>query len=360
MNRKLLLDDPIALRDLDSQGLVQMMADMPDHCRAASRTEWTLPDDYRAAQQLVLCGMGGSGIGNDLIHALLAPELGLPVLVHKDYGLPAFAGPDTLVALVSYSGQTEEVLSAYADARAAGAKVAAISAGGLLKERVSTDGLPHATLPEGLQPRAAIGYLFFCLLRLVEELGWLDGGLEGAAATHLADGCASHLERLRSRYDPRIALDQNPAKQIAEELHGRLPVIYGSTQFAAPAALRWKCQINENAKSVAFWNALPEMGHNEIEGWEHPEALRGRAALVFLRDRADHPQIALRIGATKDLLEEALCRVIEVESEGDTKTERLFSLIFLGDWVSVYLAYLQGVDPSVVKRIGRLKERLAQ
>ncbi|MFZ0493380.1 MAG: bifunctional phosphoglucose/phosphomannose isomerase [Acidimicrobiia bacterium] len=319
----------------------------------------TLPGQYRwaaelaqaevpAARSALICGMGGSGISGDVAAAVATG----PVFVHKDFGLPPWAPslPESIVVAVSYSGNTEETLSAVESARAAGLPVAAVSSGGRLSQLATDGGWPLIRVPGGLQPRAAFGYLAGAVVRLIEGAGLAhDVGLDEAAsitATLLGDGLRGPGRRL--------------ADDLAEELAGRIAVIMGSG-LTAVAAYRWKTQINENAKSPAFVSLLPEADHNEVEGWTTlGTALRRTVGVVMLRDDSEPESVGARFRPTSRLLGEGATIVGEVWAQGTSRLARLASLAAIGDLVSLRLARIAGVDPVAVDAIQQLKQTLGE
>jgi glucose/mannose-6-phosphate isomerase len=302
---------------------------------------------------VLVTGLGGSAIGGDLLRVFAGDRLGIPVLVNRDYTLPRFVDKHTLVFVVSYSGNTEETLSAYEMARERGSTVVAVTTGGRLGERATADGLPVVRVPGGIAPRSAIGYLFLPMVAVLERLGMFFG------MRAEVEGLVTHLKELRQRYGPETPVENNPAKQLALNLHGRLPVIWGSSGTTEVIAQRWKGQFNENAKAPAYWNVFPELNHNEVVGFEQPEEILSRIWLVLLQHQDDHPRVRLRMRITRDLVQKA-AGITEVESSGPTALARVYSLIYLGDYSSIYLAALAGIDPGPVRVIDYLKSELAK
>jgi glucose/mannose-6-phosphate isomerase len=347
------LDDPDALRAGDPGGMLALVAALGTQLGEAfdvGRRASGLPaaDGLRS---IAVCGMGGSGIVGDVVRAGWAARLPVPVVSVKGYQLPAFCGPDTLVFAVSYSGGTEETLAAYAQAVGAGCRVVAISSGGQLADLARTDGVPHVTVPGHVPaPRAALGYLIGACAGILDAAGLIaEAGSELGAA-------AGVLERLSAELGPDRSVEGNRAKSLAAWLQGRAPVVWGSEGLAEAAALRWKTQFNENAKRPAFHAVLPELDHNEIEGWTEGEG--SRFALVVLRHSLEHPRIDLRVRATRDAIAGSGLESREVSVAGESPMEILLPLVMLGDFTSTYLAILHGVDPMPVRVLTRLKQRL--
>jgi glucose/mannose-6-phosphate isomerase len=302
---------------------------------------------------VVLTGLGGSAIGGDVVRIAIGDHLRVPFTVNRDYRLPHFVSGSTLVFACSYSGNTEETLNAYAEARRLGAQVICIASGGRLAARARTDGYPLIELPAGMQPRAALGFSSILLLGALRALGIVPDPAEALAET------GSLLSDLAARYGLDVPESRNRAKSIARTLAGKVVAIYGSNGLLEPAAVRWRGQLEENAKNLSFHHLLPEMNHNELVGWRIPADALSRIAVVFLRDAGEHPQVRRRFEATVEAIRPMAAEVHEVWSEGRSLLARLFSVIYLGDYVSLYAAWLNGVDPTPVEAIEALKRKLA-
>jgi glucose/mannose-6-phosphate isomerase len=300
---------------------------------------------------LVVCGMGGSAIGGDLAVAALGDRATRPIATVRGYGLESWTPPDSLVLCASYSGDTEETLACFDAAGAAGTQRVALTTGGKLAEMARAEDVPVIGAPAGMQPRAAALYMTVGAL----ECAALCGAAPGLRSE--IDTAAALLESLAAEWGPDAA-EGSLAKAAARDLQGAVPVVHGAGPTVA-VARRWRTQINENAKAAAFWSELPEADHNEICAWE-----RGRDAAplvgVFLVDPDQHPRVDSRIELTAAEVERAGAPVINVEARGDSRLERVLSLVLLGDLVSVYLAVLEGVDPTPVEPIERLKAALGE
>jgi glucose/mannose-6-phosphate isomerase len=299
---------------------------------------------------MVVAGMGGSAIGGALARAALGDRASRPIVVARDYALPSWTTPDTTVLCASYSGNTEETLAAYEAAGAVGARRLVATSGGQLATTARADGVAVIPVPAGFQPRAAVAYSLVIAL----EVAGLCGAGERLHAE--IDVAAEHAQRLAATWGPD-GPDDGLAKELARGLHGTVPQIAGAGLTAA-VAYRWKTQINENAKIPCFTSELPELDHNELVGWEGASGL-GRFSAVFLDDADDHPRVRQRIDLTRGLIAGHAAGTYRVESVGQTRTERLISLVLLGDLVSLYLAVMRGVDPAPVALIDRLKQALA-
>jgi glucose/mannose-6-phosphate isomerase len=316
---------------------------MPDHLRDALWRIESASTSTMEAPAAFVCGMGGSAIGGDLAGAALADRLTKPTMVIRSYELPSWAPAGSAVLCSSYSGDTEETLACYAAAEALGAQRLVATTGGELAEAARGDGVPVIGLPAGLQPRAAIGYTFCCAAELIAL------ALAGPRINAEIDAAASHLGQAFEAVEAR-------ARKIAAEIGDATPVIYGS-DVTAPVAYRWKTQVNENAKMPAFSATLPEADHNEIEGWSGAD---GGFAAIFLQDRDQHPRERKRFELTAKAIAPYAAAVIEVETEGETRTERVLHAVMLGDLVAIELANGRGVDPLAVDLLEGFKKEMGR
>ncbi len=313
-----------------------------------------IPKDYlKDIRNVVVTGLGGSAIGGDLLRSFLQYEIKVPFAVNRNYYLPSYVNENTLVIASSYSGETEETLSAYEDARKKGAMIVCISSGGKLSVMSEGEGYQLITVPKGFQPRCALAYSFFPMLMLLSKLG-------------LVRDYSDDITRLvRFIADKAIIYtspesENNSAVLNAEHICGKIPIIYSSNDLLDIVNLRWRGQISENAKSLAFGNYFPEMNHNEIVGWQENSDFLRNFAVLYLLDRDDNPRLRTRQRITKQIISSYRGLDIEIESEGSTKLERIFDLVYLGDWVSYYLAILYKADPSPIEKINILKNKLME
>jgi len=338
----------------DKSDMLSIIRNFPQQWKEAEGMgrRFSPPADYRKINKVVVTGLGGSAMGGDILLSYLSDEMRIPVFVNRNYTLPRFVDKDTLLFVVSYSGNTEETISAYRKGVDLSAKVIAVTSGGKLGELSEAKGIPVITVPPGLPPRTALGYLFLPPLIVLEKLGLVEAKGADLEETGLL------LRELSRRWDSSSS-EGNPPQDLARKLFGKLPLIYSSETLKA-VCLRWKTQINENSKSLAYPVVFPELNHNEIVGWEGMEELRKSLAIIILRDKGDQERVKKRIEITKSVLGERPGGLEEIWSEGNSLLARIFSLIYLGDWVSFYLAILDGVDPTPVKPIELLKRRLAE
>jgi glucose/mannose-6-phosphate isomerase len=341
------MSDPLAdVRAADSYNQLDDVLALPDHLSDALwRVESAKIEPFDAPGGVVVCGMGGSAIGGDLAAVAFGNRLSRAMVTERGYELPSCMEPDRAVLCSSYSGDTEETLAAYEAAEALGAQRIVATSGGELARAARRDGVPVIGLPGGLQPRAAVAYLFTA----AAEVAALTGAAPGIRTE--IDSSAAHLRAAQPQLLERSAA-------LAERLEGTIPVIYGA-DLTVPVARRWKTQINENAKLPAFAAELPEADHNEIEGWDGAGGT-GRMSAVLLEDRDQHPRVRQRFELTARLIEHGAASVSRLETEGDSRTERLLWAVTFGDLLSLHLAARRGVDPTPVTTMDRLKEELGR
>jgi glucose/mannose-6-phosphate isomerase len=349
-----LLDDVEAIGRLDSLGVLAAVEDFPGQVErgwALGASAAGLPD-AAGLDSLIVLGMGGSAAAGDAIGAFTEPRFPIPFVVHKGYDpLPEWVGRNTLAIAISYSGNTEETLAAFEDAHARGARLISISSGGRLGELASEFGAAHVEIPNGMQPRAALGILMLPVLSVLQRMGLVPSLDDDVAAS------VAHLSDMVSRCDRRSKAVSNPAKDLAMRLEGKIPVIYGSRGLGVAIARRFKCDINEYAKLPAFFNELPEMDHNEICAWSEGVA-RSPHAAVLIRDAVVHPRLGARFDITRRIIRDTHADVVELSTEGDRRLIRLLSTLYLTQLTAIYLAILRNVDPGPVEAIERIKREL--
>jgi glucose/mannose-6-phosphate isomerase len=303
---------------------------------------------------VVVLGMGGSGIGADVLAAIAAPVAPVPVIVSKDYEVPSFVGPSSLVFASSFSGDTEETLASASTAADRGARMIAVTSGGRLAELARAWGAPVVPLGGGIpHPRSAIGALAIPPIVILERLGLLD-------ASSASDAVAAAVAQLKLRRDKLLAGGPSEAAVIARQIGRTIPLIHGAGLLGAATAARWKCQVNENPKCPAFFAVQPELCHNEITGWgQHGDATRQLITLVMLRHDFEHPQVARRFALVAELVDEVVASIIEVHAAGDGRLAQLFDLVMLGDFVALEMAAREGIDPGPIPILVELKQALA-
>ncbi|MFN3135523.1 MAG: bifunctional phosphoglucose/phosphomannose isomerase [Candidatus Kryptonium sp.] len=307
--------------------------------------------------KIVLTGLGGSAIAGDLLRSYLSDEIKVPIIVNRDYFLSKFVDENTLLIVSSYSGNTEETISAYNDGIKKKAKIICITSNGEVEKIALRKKHPVIKIPSGYPPRTALAYSFFPILIVLSRLGFVKNKKREINE-------AIKLIEAKSKIYSNPEHEENLAYKIAVRLVGSIPFIYTSTKFDA-VAMRWACQIEENSKMLAHFNILPELNHNEIVGWSGEvegsfKEILGRISVVILRDDYEYERVKYRIEITDDLIRPYAGEILNIYSEGKTMLARLFSQIYLGDWVSFYLAILNKVDPTPVKPIEYLKSELAK
>ena len=352
---KINLDEPGVYKKYDPEGMIERIKELPAQCKQAwqAAMDFNLPPHYANVDKVVILGMGGSAIGGDLVRSLAQSELKVPVIVYRDYALPPFVDVRTLVIASSYSGNTEETLSAFEAALGAGYKKLAITTGGRLQELAKAENIPVFKINYQSQPRAALGFSFLPALCFMQRLGFIGDKTADVTET------IQLLEQLSTRLDEKSPLKRNPAKQLARRLYGRLPVIYGAG-ITAEVAHRWKTQINENSKAWGFYECFPELNHNATVGFPLPKEIASRVRVIMLKSPDFSNRIKLRYEVTGELLKQAGVAYETVDSEGKSPLAQMMGLIMLGDFMSYYLALLYKVDPTPAKAISYLKERLAK
>lgn len=342
-----MLDDHGYVQNLDQGNALGIIAGQPSQLK--QHYDVKLPK-LDGIQQIVVAGMGGSALGAEFIRSYLSDRLPVPLIIVRDYKLPSYVGPKTLLFVSSYSGNTEETLSCLEAAKQSGVQIVVCSSGGKLKVEADANGYPYIQFPAGFQPRLAVLFQVRAYAQVFEQQGWTSG-----IVSELEDA-ADWVSNQAGTWMLDSPTADNQAKQIAEKLVGNPVVIYGGPTLALPA-MKWKIDINENAKNVAFYNSLPEFNHNEFTGWLHPE--QKHLSVIELQSSLDHPQISKRFEVSNRLLSGKMPRPIIVNAKGETKLQQMLWTLLLGDFVSAYLAFLNGIDPTPVDMIEKLKKELA-
>jgi glucose/mannose-6-phosphate isomerase len=322
-----------------------LIASFPTHIQEAIAigSAFEAPALPRQIRNVVVTGLGGSGIGGKVISQYVSDACPVPILVNNDYALPAFVDADTLVIISSYSGNTEETVSAMREAIGRGAMLAAVTSGGEVKSLCDTHNLPHILIPGGNPPRSMFAYSACQLLYLLRGFG-----LIGGKVSELLEGAFHLLSTQQTTIEAE-------ALEMARTLNGTTPVLY-SEQRLEGVAVRWRQQINENSKMLCWHHVFPEMNHNELVGWETGT---NDLTVVMLQSSADHERSRIRMNICKGIFEAKTSRVVELKAQGANLLEEIFYLIHFGDWVSLHLAELNGTDPIDIRNIDFLKNELA-
>jgi len=349
---KSLLDDQKLLKEKDGSGMLDILSafnrQLQDSIRIATEFDF-IPEGE--IQQIVIPALGGSATGAAIAQVFLRGRLEIPFIISRQYELPVFVDSKTLALPCSYSGNTDETLEAFEFCCARNIRVICITSGGELARRAAVRGLPVVKLPEGLPPRAAYTYSFCAIVRILEKIGAVSNRMQEV------ENSIEGVEAVLQHFTPDVPSEENRAKKLAIKVFGSIPVVYGSTDSLSPIARRWANQFSENGKHLAFWNYLPEMAHNEIEGWKNPPGCLQQMLPLFLRDQSDHDKVNNKINDTRDYLTSRNLRVLEYWSSRNTWLEKLWELLLLGDFASTYLSFLNDEDPTEIKAIKFLKEK---
>ncbi|MEW5758632.1 MAG: bifunctional phosphoglucose/phosphomannose isomerase [Candidatus Omnitrophota bacterium] len=344
------------IKKLDKSNMLGIILDFPGLCKEGYENGLKFKNDIsiHSIKNIIFCGLGGSAQGADLIRSFLLDKISLPMVVDRDYTIPKFVDSETLVFIISYSGNTEETISTYNIAKQKTKNIIVIASGGKLKEYALNDGFSFISVKPGYPPRGAFPLTFFTLLGVFVALGLTsDKKLD-------LDQTITVLENLKKELSPEVKNRDNLAKRIALDMVGRFTVIYSANEHFDAVVTRFRGQLAENAKSLSSSALIPEMNHNEIVGWENPKKIIKNFVVLILRDSSMHERVLKRIEITKRILSYEAHKVIEINSEGESLLSRICSLIYIGDFISLYLAILNKIDPTPVKRIDFLKNELAK
>ncbi len=325
------------------EGFPQQLTDALQIAASSKLTSSNAP-----IHSVVIAGMGGSGIGGNLVQAITGPDCKAPITISKSYDIPAFISANTLFIACSFSGNTEETLDALSKAHKAGAKIVCITSGGKMGAFASAHGLDVVSIPgHSNSPRASIGYSYVQILNILafHKLTPTAYTAELSAAQKMVAAGASQIEAT--------------GKAIAEKFKGKLPFLYSDTRLEA-VVVRTQQQIAENSKHISHANVFPEMNHNELVGWVHPESVWSQSVVLMLRSSFDHPRTSIRMDICKGIFEKVCSGVYELKAEGNSFVEQAIYLILVLDWTSFYLAELNNVDPFPVEFINFLKDELAK
>jgi glucose/mannose-6-phosphate isomerase len=351
MSKLTVLDKPDEIRAIDKGNMLELCEKTPDFCIDAIKRAEKVRIPYRLPRNVIVVGMGGSAIGGGLLKDWLRDRASTPIEVCRDYVLPAYVDENSLVVAVSYSGETEETLSAFLDAVKRGCMVVTVSSGGHLQTFSRKLKNPHILIPTNFPPRAAIAYTFFPLVKLMEKLHAAEGiNEEVKEAIYI-------LQKVSEENRLEVSLEKNEAKKLAVEIEGTVPIVYGFRQYKA-VARRLKCQFNENSKIPSKFDAFSELNHNEVVGWEAPESLTKNFSIILIRDPKEPLEFKNRIEITKKIAFPKTCKVSEIKAIGKHKLTKMLSAMYIGDFVSIYLALMRGVDPTPTKTILHLKREM--
>lgn len=345
-----MLDDVNVINQRDPSGALAAVQAVTEQARF--EPEIVGKFDGRSIQNVVMAGMGGSALAADMVKVLLGKEMSVPIEVVKGYDLPSYVNESTLVIAISHSGNTEETLECYTQARQKNCVIAAMATGGRLLEQAASDEVVHAAVPAGAQPRMSTVYHLRVLLKLLQQFQLTDDRL----FNEIGDSSEWIGEKL-SEWAADVPTEHNYAKQLAEQTVGKTAVFYAG-QLTAPIAYKWKISWNETAKNVAFWNQYPEFNHNEFMGWtSHP--VEKPYAVFDLRSTFERPRIAERMELSDRMLSGMRPKAVPLQLVGDSLMRQFLWALALADMTSIYGAILNNVDPTPVAMIETFKKSLS-
>ena len=349
-----ILDNVEKINAIDKSGMLNFCINAPEHYRKAAAIAQKISVNLPKPDNIIISGLGGSAIGGDLLKDWARDKAAVPIEeVNREYHLPVYAGKKTLVIISSYSGETEESLSAFLEALKRKCIVYCVSSGGALLKYAIKHKVPYLQVPGGMPPRAALPYMFIPLVIFMQKTGLVTG-----VSVEL-DESLKLLEKICGENLPQKPVIDNLAKTLALDIGETVPVIYGFG-FYRGVAQRFKQQINENAKYPAKWEVFPELNHNEIVGWANSGDSRKGFSVIFLRDADEPMEIRSRIETTKQIMGNSGLKMADLQSQGTSTLAKMLSTILVGDFTSNYLAVLHGVDPTPVEVITHLKGTLQQ
>jgi glucose/mannose-6-phosphate isomerase len=352
-----ILDDLNKIREIDKEGMLKIEEDFYGQLIDAKKIAENInliKIKARTYSGIAFLGMGGSGFAGSLIRDLVKDDIGVPVEVVKGYNIPGCIDSDWLVVAVSYSGNTEETISTTTKSLDRGSEILCVTSGGKLEEIANNYNKCLIKIPSGLQPRGAIGYLFFPTFLVLSYLKLIDIS---------DDDVKESLDLICQKcsiYKREVNSDKNYAKSIALKIADSLPIVYGTEGILSSVAYRWKCEVNGNSKAPCFWNEFPELNHNETVGWERLRSITSRFSLIVFKEKEGQIRIKTRIETTIKLIKDNLFQVLEIPVEGKSKLSKALSTMYLGDIASVYLAILNEINPTPVDKIKALKAELAK
>ena len=339
--------------ELDQSDMKGAITGFPDQIKESFSimSNWAPQNEYNDIRQILISGMGGSAIGGDVARVISQNSCTFPIIVNRSYNIPDWVDAQTLVLASSYSGDTEETLSAFSQCRERNCPMIVLSTGGKITELANEYGLDIVTIPSGFQPRAALGFSFSLIIIMLSRLGFVQ-----SKTVIMVENSIEQLERLAAE----LKCSENFALKIAEQIHSTCPIIYGSEDLTWVAALRFRGQLAENAKMLSLHHHFPEQNHNEIEGWTVNQDIMNRFSIIWLKDEEDHLGTQTRMRISSTLLEPSAGSQLDINQPGGNRVERLLKLIHFTDWVSYYAALLNNVDPTPVNRIQELKLKISE
>ena len=343
------------MHEIDKDDMYQSIWDFPENIIDAIELSEniTLKNEYLDVNNIIIAGMGGSAIGGDVVYSLIKNEIKIPFVVNRGYDLPAWANSSTLIICSSYSGNTEETISILEEAKSLGAKVIGITTGGVLESLCKNYSFDFVNIPSGLQPRAALAFSFIPLLYILKKTSLIN--------VEVNNWLESSVDLIKSKREEYSSdKENNPVYQLANKLYNKLPIIYADSTSLETVAVRLKGQICENSKILAYHSIYPEMNHNEIVGWENNEEFFSNYYVLWLMDEEMNSRNKSRKNIISEILSDLNVSQQEIKVDGNSFKERFLLLIHYGDWLSYWCAILHNTDPSPVKNIQTLKDKLSK
>tara|TARA_A100001015_G_C14896727_1_gene674711 strand:- start:6 stop:1046 length:1041 start_codon:yes stop_codon:yes gene_type:complete len=339
----------------DQENMFQSIWNFPNNLKDAISlgNKLDLKNDYSDVKNIVIAGMGGSAIGGDIVSVLENTNIKIPYVVCRDYSIPEWVNSNSLVICSSYSGNTEETISAFRKSIEKGASICGITTGGTLLNLLKENKKDFIKIPSGLQPRAAVAFSFIPIIKLIEKVGLIHSDLDFWIGNSIVD-----LEINRVVYSKEGNV--NPVYELAHKIYKKIPIIYSDTSSMRVNAVRLKGQINENGKMLAYNNDLPELNHNEIVGWKNNPEFFKSLCVLWLEDESDSSRTKIRKNITEKILNEVNVSQYSIQINGNSFQERFLHMIHYGDWLSFWCAILHETDPSPVEKIVRLKNELSK
>jgi len=351
-----MLDNLEKISEIDRSNMLDTLNQFPDQIKEAIEIAKTAKmDHFIKIDDVLITGMGGSGISGDMVTRLFRDKIDIPIIVNKECELPKWARKDTLAIFFSYSGNTEETLSAFKIASQKKCKIVSISSGGKLQELSEKRGVAHIKIPSGFQPRAAVAYSLFTLIVILRRTDLLKNTIESDIEETIAI-----TQDVIDNNKKSVVEESNFSKQMARKILNTIPQIYG-WGFYYPIATRWRQQLNENSKVIAREDVVSESNHNDIVGWSlNPEASKNFSCILFRDKDNESLNMSTRLNLKKNLFEDSVANIIEIHPKGKSKLAKMMYTMCLGDFLSCYLAILRNIDPTPVDIITELKQRLAE
>ena len=338
---------------IDVQNMYKAILQFPDNIKEAIKlvSNFSVKNKYKKINNVVVSGMGGSAIGADIVSAIGKESIEIPFFISRDYKLPNWVNQNTLVICSSYSGNTEETISCFDDAKVKRAQICGITTGGILEKKLKSHNMDYIIIPSGLQPRAALAFSFIPISKILKELSVLKFDFD-----ILSNHFFKNIYEAQKIYS--LESKKNPVYLLAKYIHKKIPIIYADSSTLSVVAKRIKGQIAENSKMIAYQSDLPEFNHNEIVGWANNKNLLNNFIIIWLKDPKDHKRVKFRQKISKEIFDEIGIKQYSIEKKDSSYEERFLHMIHFGDWLSYWCAILHNTDPTPVINIDRIKNSL--